>query len=148
MANGVLVLGGSVLSIYQILGTSGTVTTNSFAPRVDLTLPAGLDALTVADVDADGKLDIALLNRNSSQVMILKNIFTSGLLTTSASPWRHVALTGATLVGSDALSGVTTVKYRIQTGSTWGSWITYSTPISISDENTHTIEFYATEQPN
>jgi len=61
-----LVLSSSVLSIYQNLGTNGTVTTNSFAPRVDLILPAGLVAMTVADVDGDGKLDIVLLNGNSN----------------------------------------------------------------------------------
>jgi len=66
-----LVLGGSVLSIYQNLGTTGTVTTNSFATRVDLPLPAGMDAMTVADVNGDGKLDVVLLNNNSNSVMVL-----------------------------------------------------------------------------
>jgi len=79
-----LVLGGSVLSIYQNLGTSGTVTTNSFAARVDLPLPAGMDAMTVADVDGDGKLDVVLLNNSSNQVMILKNISSPGILTTNS----------------------------------------------------------------
>jgi len=79
-----LVLGGSVLSIYQNLGTNGTVAAGSFAPRVDLPLPAGLDAMTVADVDGDGKLDIVLLNRNSNQVMILQNLSAPGRLTTNS----------------------------------------------------------------
>ena len=79
-----LVLSGSVLSIYQNLVTTGTVTTNSFAARVDLPLPSGMDAMTVADVDGDGKLDVVLLNETSNQVMILKNISTPGILTTNS----------------------------------------------------------------
>jgi Concanavalin A-like lectin/glucanases superfamily/Bacterial Ig domain/FG-GAP-like repeat/Regulator of chromosome condensation (RCC1) repeat/Immunoglobulin domain/IPT/TIG domain len=79
-----LVCSGSSVSIYQNISTNGTVTAGSFAPRVDLTPPSGLDAMTVADVDGDGKLDIVLLNRNLNQVMILQNISTAGIITTNS----------------------------------------------------------------
>ena len=89
-----LVLSGSVLSIYQNLGTTGIVTTNSFASRLDLPLPAGMDAMTVADVDGDGKLDVVLLNDSSNQVMILKNISSPGILTTNSFAAPVVFATG------------------------------------------------------
>jgi alpha-tubulin suppressor-like RCC1 family protein len=76
--------GNQGISIYQNISSNGTVTAGSFAPPVNLPLATGLQAMTVADVDGDGKLDIVLLNRNSTQVMILKNISTPGLLTTNS----------------------------------------------------------------
>ena len=79
-----LVLSSSSVSIYQNISTNGTVTAASFAPTVDLTPPSGLDAITVADVDGDGKLDIVLLNRNLNHVMILKNLSTPGIITTNS----------------------------------------------------------------
>ena len=79
-----LVCSYGIVSIYQNISTNGTVTAASFAPAVDLTLPTGLDALTVADVDGDGKLDIVLLNRLLSQVMVLKNLSTPGPITTNS----------------------------------------------------------------
>ena len=80
----VVASGDHGISIYQNISTNGTVTAASFAPRVDLPVPAGLDAINVADVDGDGRLDILFLNRTSSQVVILKNISTTGLLTTNS----------------------------------------------------------------
>ena len=79
-----LVLGGSSLSIYQNISTNGTVTAASFAPRVDLPFPSGMDALVAADVDGDGKLDIVLMNRELNQVMILQNLSTPGTITTNS----------------------------------------------------------------
>ena len=76
--------GNQGISIYQNISTNSTVTAASFAPPVNIPLPAGLDVMTVADVDGDGKLDILFLNSNSNQVAILKNISTPGLLTTSS----------------------------------------------------------------
>ena len=80
----VVASGNQGISIYQNLSTNGTVTAASFAPPVNIPLPTGLQAMIVADVDGDGKLDILFLNRNSSQVAILKNISTPGLLTTNS----------------------------------------------------------------
>ena len=70
---------------------------------------------------------------------------TTSYLTASSSAWKNVDLPGAVLAGSDAGSGVAGVKYRIKTGSTWGGWQTYSAGITITDEATHDIEFYATD---
>jgi hypothetical protein len=76
--------GDQGLSIYQNISSNGTITAASFAPPVNLPLPAGLQTMTVADVDGDGKLDIVVLNRNLNQVLILKNISTPGVLTTNS----------------------------------------------------------------
>ena len=80
----VVCCGNGVILIYRNISTGGTVTTGSFAPRVDLTVPTGLDTLTIADVDGDGKLDTVLLNRDLNQVMVLQNLSAPGILTTNS----------------------------------------------------------------
>ena len=72
---------------------------------------------------------------------------TTSYLTTSASAWQSVNLRpGAVLAGTDALSGPASVHYRMKTGAgAFGSWTLYAAPITLSDEATHEIEFYATD---
>ena len=71
---------------------------------------------------------------------------TTSYLTTSASAWQSVNLPGAVLAGTDALSGPASVHYRLKTGAgAFGGWTLYAAPITLSDEATHEIEFYATD---
>jgi len=77
-----------VISIFQNVGTPGSLGTNSFAARVDLpAIGGGSDnpiGMTVADVDGDGKLDILICDRNANQIKIYRNISTPGALTTNS----------------------------------------------------------------
>ena len=77
-----------VISIFQNVGTPGSLDTNSFSARVDLPAIGGTGGnpigLTVADVDGDGKLDILICDPNANQIKICRNISTPGALTTNS----------------------------------------------------------------
>ena len=70
-------------------------------------------------------------------------------LTTSSSAWTNVDLASpngpAVLAASDATSGLASTQYRVKTGGSWGSLQDFSAPITITDENSHEIEFWATD---
>jgi hypothetical protein len=76
------------ISIYQNISTNGSLTADSFAPRVDLPLLAGSYSnpytVAVADLDGDGKLDIIALNADSKVISILRNISSPGIITTNS----------------------------------------------------------------
>ena len=52
-------LGSGTISILRNLGTAGSITTNSFAPHVDLASAGNAESLAVGDLDGDGKPDLA-----------------------------------------------------------------------------------------
>ncbi|WP_162996516.1 FG-GAP-like repeat-containing protein [Mucilaginibacter celer] len=77
---------GTVVSVMRNVTTKGTITSNSFATRFDITVP--LNGIILADFDADGKLDMAGLGadgisvlRNQEQFtgVIDKNTFAAGI---------------------------------------------------------------------
>ena len=70
-------------------------------------------------------------------------------LTASSGAWTNVDLASpngpAVLAASDATSGVASTQYRVKTGNNWGPLTDFSTPITITDQNTHEVEFWATD---
>ncbi len=83
-----LVVGGGnvskAISVYRNTATVGSITTNSFASRVDFAAPGWVNSLTLADLDGDGKLDIALVSQISSVFSIFKNVSVQGSFTTAS----------------------------------------------------------------
>jgi hypothetical protein len=81
-----LVVGGnensSAISIYRNTSTVGSITTNSFAAPVNFAAPGWVNSITLADLDGDGKLDIALVSQLSSVFSIFKNVSVPGSFTT------------------------------------------------------------------
>ncbi len=78
-----------VVSIYQNIGSAGTLNSNSFAPRIDLPLALGTTTdnplgIEVADVDGDGQLDILVCDRANNQLLVCRNVATPGSLTTNS----------------------------------------------------------------
>ena len=69
------------ISVYRNTATAGSITTNSFAPRVDFAAPGWVGYLALADLDGDGKPDIALVTQISSVFSIFKNISVPGSFT-------------------------------------------------------------------
>jgi alpha-tubulin suppressor-like RCC1 family protein len=76
------------ISLLRNISTAGTLTPNSFSPRVDIpgTYSNTADPLWVqaADIDGDGKLDLIVGDRGTSSVLIYRNISTPGSLTAAS----------------------------------------------------------------
>ena len=92
--------GGSTVSVLRNTSTSGTV---SFDAKVDFGTGAGPYGIAIADVDGDGKRDLAITNSGAhvsgdgNTVSVLRNTSTSGTVSFNAkriSPrgWDHAVL--------------------------------------------------------
>jgi trimeric autotransporter adhesin len=70
--------GAASVSVLRNTATSGSITTGSFAGKVDFTTGAGPYSVAMGDINGDGKADLAVANRTSNTVSILRNTATSG----------------------------------------------------------------------
>jgi len=66
------------------LSSPGSITTNSFAPRVNFAVGSNPRGLAVRDLDGDGKPDIVVANWNSGTVSVLRNTGNPGSITTAS----------------------------------------------------------------
>ena len=72
------------ISVYRNTSTSGTITSGSFATNVDFTVANAPTLVSLGDVDGDGKLDIVVTGHFSNSISVLRNVSTSGTITTSS----------------------------------------------------------------
>jgi subtilase family serine protease len=83
-----MVVGGegssSEIAVYRNIAVAGTITTNSFAAPINFAAPGWVNFVSLADMDGDGKLDIALVTQAASVFSIFKNISTTGSFTTAS----------------------------------------------------------------
>ncbi len=71
------------VSVFRNTGSSGNISSGSFAPRVDLGVFTGPTTAVLSDLDGDGKLD--LISSNTSNVVsIYRNISSSGTITSAS----------------------------------------------------------------
>ena len=70
------------LSILRNIGTAGSLTTNSFAPHLDLILAGSSQNLAVGDLDGDGKPDLAVAD-SSGFISLFRNQCTPGNISAS-----------------------------------------------------------------
>ena len=69
-----------VISIFRNIGTDSTITTNSFANRIDVTAAIGVHGLAVQDLNQDGRPDIVVGNSQNDTVSIFENECAPGLI--------------------------------------------------------------------
>ncbi len=74
----------ATISVFRNTSTTGSITTGSFATKVDLTTGANPSGVAIGDLDADGKADIVVANFTSNTVSVLRNIGTSGSIVTGS----------------------------------------------------------------
>ena len=66
--------GAKTISIYKNIGTTGTLNTNSFAPPVILPSPGGPYEAVIADLDGDGKPDLAVAEKTATRFPFTKTL--------------------------------------------------------------------------
>jgi 6-phosphogluconolactonase (cycloisomerase 2 family) len=76
--------GAATISLFQNTGIQGSVTTSSFAPKVDLSTGSGPGGIATGDIDGDGKPDIVVANSSSNTISVFRNISTFGTISTSS----------------------------------------------------------------
>jgi hypothetical protein len=72
------------VSVLRNTSTVGSLTTNSFAPRIDFSLGGRGHTPAIADLDGDGKPDVAVVTELDSLLSIFRNVSTSGSFTNSS----------------------------------------------------------------
>lgn len=72
------------VSIYRNIAISGSITTNSFEPKVDFATGSNPRYLAVGDLDGDGKQDLVVPNMNSKTVSVFRNTASSGVINTNS----------------------------------------------------------------
>jgi phosphodiesterase/alkaline phosphatase D-like protein len=68
------------VSVFRNTSSSGSITSGSFGGKVDFTTGSAPYNVAVADVDGDGRLDLAATNYSSSNVSVFRNTSSPGVL--------------------------------------------------------------------
>ncbi|MDA0986762.1 MAG: VCBS repeat-containing protein [Bacteroidetes bacterium] len=76
--------GSSTVSVIRNTSSLGSITTSSFATKVDFTTGSGPMSVSIGDLDGDGKMDLAVANRESNAVSVFRNTSTSGSISSSS----------------------------------------------------------------
>ncbi|HEU4717033.1 MAG TPA: FG-GAP-like repeat-containing protein [Bacteroidia bacterium] len=74
----------NTVSVYRNISTMGSMSTSSFAPKVDFTTGNSPCSVAVSDLDGDGKLDVIVSNNGSSTVSVLRNTSTTGVINSAS----------------------------------------------------------------
>ncbi len=68
----------NTVSVFRNTATSGSINSGSFAAKQDFATGSSPQSLSIGDLDGDGKPDLAVANRVSNNVSILRNTAMSG----------------------------------------------------------------------
>jgi len=75
----------STVSVFRNTATSGSITTGSFAAKVDFATGSFPYSVAIGDLDGDGKPDLAVASVGINSVSVLRNTSTSGSISFAAS---------------------------------------------------------------
>ena len=113
------------VSVFRNTSSAGSLTTDSFAPKVDL--PVGDNPLSVAigDLDGDGKPDLAVVNENDNTVSVLHNQSREvSPPTVTTGEATDISTTGATLNATVQAGGAeTTVTFEYGETTDYGETV-------------------------
>jgi hypothetical protein len=84
-----------IVSILKNISSPGSITTNSFAPRVDLAAGTTMRGLAVRDLDGDGRPEIVTGNYGDNSISIFPNVGTTGIITSNSFAARIDFATGS-----------------------------------------------------
>ena len=76
--------GSNSVSVFRNTSTSGSISTGSLAPEVDLTAGTNPFDVEIADIDGDGKPDLAVTNYAGSSISLFRNTSTTGSIAMSS----------------------------------------------------------------
>ncbi len=82
------------ISVLRNTSSSGAINTGSFATKVDFATGSTPHGLAIGDLDGDGKPDFAIANSGTNSISVLRNISSSGLITSSSFAARVDFATG------------------------------------------------------
>ncbi len=75
--------GSQVISVFRNTSAAGSITTNSFAPRVDFPAGGWVNSLAMGDLAGDGKPDLVAVVQQPSQMEVFLNTSAPGGLTSN-----------------------------------------------------------------
>jgi hypothetical protein len=76
--------GGTTISIFHNTSSSGSITSSSFASKVDFTVGNAPFGLSIGDLDGDGKPDLVVSNSAADNISVLRNTASSGSINSSS----------------------------------------------------------------
>ena len=72
--------GSNTVSVFRNTSTPGIINAGSFAAKIDFTTGSTPWSVSVGDLNADGKPDLAVANRSGQSISIFRNSSTSGVI--------------------------------------------------------------------
>ena len=74
----------NTFSVLRNISTAGTISTASFAAKVDFATDSTPSSVAIGDIDGDGKQDIVITNQFLNKISVYRNTSTSGAITTGS----------------------------------------------------------------
>ncbi len=85
----------NTVSVFRNTGSSGAITSGSFAAKVDFTTGSEPWSVAIGDLDGDGKADMAVANFTATSVSVFRNTSSSGAITSGSFAARVNFTTGS-----------------------------------------------------